>query len=145
MIPMLDHRTILKWPQIYNMVAFRNVVADAAITNWWTNDDDQVAFSRGNKGFVAFNNGNTALRRWLTTGLSAGRYCDVISGMLSGGRCTGKTIDVNENSLALIEILPNDLDGVVAIYGKKTIIQSPITIKRKQVFSRAQNKRKRRF
>ncbi|XP_015605217.2 alpha-amylase A isoform X2 [Cephus cinctus] len=107
-----------RWPQIYNMVAFRNVVADAAITNWWTNDDDQVAFSRGNKGFVAFNNGNTALRRWLTTGLSAGRYCDVISGMLSGGRCTGKTIDVNENSLALIEILPNDLDGVVAIHGK---------------------------
>lgn len=38
------------------MVIFRNVVDGESFTNWWDNDSNQVAFGRGNKGFIVFNN-----------------------------------------------------------------------------------------
>jgi alpha-amylase len=39
-----------RWRQIYNMARFRNVVASQLVQNWWDNDYNQIAFSRGNKG-----------------------------------------------------------------------------------------------
>lgn len=39
-----------------NMVMFRNVVDGELFTNWWDNGSNQVAFGRGNKGFIIFNN-----------------------------------------------------------------------------------------
>lgn len=39
-----------------NMVMFRNVVDGQPFTNWWDNGSNQVAFGRGNKGFIVFNN-----------------------------------------------------------------------------------------
>lgn len=45
-----------RWRQIYSMVMFRNVVADAPMTNWWDNGSNQIAFCRQGRGFVAFNN-----------------------------------------------------------------------------------------
>ncbi|KAH8354523.1 hypothetical protein KR084_009397 [Drosophila pseudotakahashii] len=47
-----------RWRQIYNMVAFRNAVGSDAIQNWWDNGSNQISFSRGSQGFVAFNNDN---------------------------------------------------------------------------------------
>lgn len=44
-----------RWRQIYNMVAFKNTVGDAPLTNWWDNGSNQIAFCRGNKGFIAIN------------------------------------------------------------------------------------------
>lgn len=35
---------------------FRNVVYGEPITNWWDNNNNQVAFGRAGKGFVVFNN-----------------------------------------------------------------------------------------
>lgn len=37
------------------MVAFRNAVRDTRVENWWDNGLNQIAFSRGNKGFIAIN------------------------------------------------------------------------------------------
>lgn len=48
---MCEHR----WRQIYQMVAFRNAVRGTLIRNWWDNGNNQIAFSRGKKGFVVFN------------------------------------------------------------------------------------------
>ncbi|XP_050018211.1 pancreatic alpha-amylase-like isoform X1 [Alexandromys fortis] len=45
-----------RWRQIRNMVAFRNVVNGQPFSNWWDNGSIQVAFGRGNKGFIVFNN-----------------------------------------------------------------------------------------
>nr|XP_011752173.1 pancreatic alpha-amylase-like [Macaca nemestrina] len=45
-----------RWRQIRNMVAFRNVVDGEPFTNWYDNGSNQVAFGRGNKGFIVFNN-----------------------------------------------------------------------------------------
>lgn len=45
-----------RWRQIYSMVAFRNQAGNSALSNWWDNGGNQIAFCRGNAGFVAFNN-----------------------------------------------------------------------------------------
>ena len=67
-----------RWRQIYNMVEFRNVVAGSydkrdfdssyfeeiiwwnvtgtTLNDWWDNGNNQIAFCRGGKGFVALNN-----------------------------------------------------------------------------------------
>ncbi|WNV86121.1 carbohydrate-binding module family 20 domain-containing protein [Umezawaea sp. Da 62-37] len=66
-----------KWPQIANMVGFRNAVAGTAVTNWWDNGNNAIAFSRGAKGFVAINKETSALTRAFQTSLPAGNYCDV--------------------------------------------------------------------
>jgi alpha-amylase len=50
------------------------------------------------------------------TCLPAGKYCDIISGSKSGGVCTGKSVDVDENGKANIEILHDEYDGVLAIH-----------------------------
>lgn len=41
-----------------NMVTFRNVVNGQPHSNWWDNQGNQVAFGRGNRGFIVFNNEN---------------------------------------------------------------------------------------
>ncbi|WP_309238420.1 carbohydrate-binding module family 20 domain-containing protein [Actinoplanes aureus] len=84
------------WRQIGNMVGFRNAVSGTAVTNWWTNGADQIAFGRGSKGYVAINHEGSALTRTFQTSLPAGTYCDVQHGdPTSGGGCTGTTYAVN--------------------------------------------------
>ncbi|KAJ7332430.1 hypothetical protein JRQ81_014610, partial [Phrynocephalus forsythii] len=73
-----------RWRQIRNMVIFRNVVDGQPLINWWENGNNQVAFGRGNKGFIVFNNDDWDLSTNLQTGLPGGTYCDVISGEKEG-------------------------------------------------------------
>ncbi|RXN11361.1 pancreatic alpha-amylase-like isoform X2 [Labeo rohita] len=79
-----------RWRQIRNMAIFRNVANGQPLSNWWDNGNNQIAFSRGNKGFIIINNDDWALDVTLNTGLPMGTYCDVISGDKSGSSCTGK-------------------------------------------------------
>lgn len=64
------------------MASFRNVVGDVAVENWWDNGYHQIAFSRGDKGFIAINNDDGNLNARLSVGVPPGRYCDIISGNL---------------------------------------------------------------
>ncbi|XP_023318806.1 alpha-amylase-related protein-like [Trichogramma pretiosum] len=105
-----------RWRQIYNMVGFRNHVGKAPMKRWWDNGNGQVAFCRGDVGFFAINTENSDLRRKLRTCLPAGTYCDVISGELRNGRCTGHSIEVDAQGNAQIEILTSRHDGVVAYH-----------------------------
>lgn len=68
-----------RWRQIYNMVPLHNLAIGHGVTNWWDNNGNQIAFSRGNVGFVAMNNENFAMDTTLQTGLPSGEYCDVLS------------------------------------------------------------------
>ncbi|MET9193336.1 alpha-amylase family protein [Streptomyces olivaceus] len=68
------------WPEIESMVAFRNATRGEAVTNWWDNGGDAIAFGRGGKGFVAVNHESGPLDRTYQTSLPAGTYCDVQSG-----------------------------------------------------------------
>ncbi|MER7717178.1 alpha-amylase family protein [Streptomyces flaveolus] len=65
------------WPEIKSMVAFRNATRGQAVTNWWDNGNDAIAFGRGTKGYVAVNHESGALTRTYQTSLPAGTYCDV--------------------------------------------------------------------
>lgn len=65
------------WPQISGMVGFRNAVAGTAVTNWWSNGNNAIAFGRGSKGYVAINHESGSLTQTFTTSLPAGTYCDV--------------------------------------------------------------------
>jgi alpha-amylase len=67
-------------PSILHMVSFRHVVAGTAIIHWWDNGANAIAFSRGDKGFVAINNEATSLDTTITTGMAAGTYLDLIAG-----------------------------------------------------------------
>ncbi|EEZ98452.1 Alpha-amylase A-like Protein [Tribolium castaneum] len=84
-------------------------------TNWWSDGNQQIAFGRGNKGFVAFTIGYD-LNQHLQTGLPAGSYCDVISGNAENGSCSGKTITVGGDGYADISLGANEDDGVIAIH-----------------------------
>ncbi|AIR98036.1 alpha-amylase [Streptomyces glaucescens] len=67
------------WPEIQRMVAFRNATRGEAVTNWWDNGGDAIAFGRGSKGFVAINHESGSLTRTYQTSLPAGTYCNVQS------------------------------------------------------------------
>lgn len=96
----LETATIGQWvcehrdPYILRMVGFRRVVAGADVNHWWDNGANAIAFSRGDKGFVAINREATALAQTIATGLPAGTYCDRISGGKTGSTCAGTTIIV---------------------------------------------------
>lgn len=67
-------------------------------------------------GFLVINNDDYDLNQSLQTGLPAGSYCDVISGNLENGRCTGKTITVGGDGKAQFSISNRDEDPMVAIH-----------------------------
>jgi alpha-amylase len=45
-----------RWRQIFQMVAFRNSAKGTGLNDWWDNGNNQIAFCRGGKAFIAFNN-----------------------------------------------------------------------------------------
>ncbi|XP_014101169.3 alpha-amylase-related protein [Bactrocera oleae] len=105
-----------RWRQIYNMVDFKNAVRGAEMSNWWDNDDNQIAFCRDKRGFIAFNGNHWDLKQRLHTCLPAGVYCDVISGALLNGKCTSKTVIVDDWGYADIVLGADEFDGVLAIH-----------------------------
>ncbi|XP_070602534.1 pancreatic alpha-amylase-like [Erythrolamprus reginae] len=107
-----------RWRQIRNMVIFRNVVDGQPFTNWWDNKSNQVAFGRGNQGFVVFNNDDWNLSATLQTGLPEGIYCDIISGQKEGSNCTGIKIQVHGDGTADFNISNFAEDPFVAIHTK---------------------------
>lgn len=93
------------WPQIAGMVGFRNAVSGTAVTNWWDDGNNAIAFGRGSKGFVAINHESSALTRTFTTSLPAGTYCDV--------QHTGATYSVAAGGTFTATVGAND---AVALY-----------------------------
>ena len=96
----LETATVGQWvcehrdPYILGMVPFRRVVAGTTITNWWDNDVNAIAFSRGDRGFVAINREATAVTIATPTGLAAGTYCDRLTGGKVGAACAGTSVTV---------------------------------------------------
>ncbi len=88
-----------RWPMIREMVKFRNVTSSQFyISNWWTNGYNQIAFSRGQLGFIVINHEDQNLNQKLQTGLRAGRYCNVLS-----PNCE-QVIEVNQEGFAQINL-----------------------------------------
>ncbi len=115
-----------RWTPLANMVAFRNAAINQAQQNWIVgNNGNQVAFSRGNVGFVALNNSASAWTRTFATGLPAGVYCNVINGTknAAGTGCTADSVTVDASGNASFTVPANNSasNPAVAIYtGQKT-------------------------
>jgi len=110
-----------RWRQMFNMVEFRNVVDGAPLNDWWDNGNNQIAFCRGDKGFIAINNENSTLSETLLTCLPPGQYCDVISGSKNGNSCSGLTVTVREDGRANIVISNEAEDPVIAIHAESKL------------------------
>ncbi len=95
-----DHRN----PGIVAMVGWHNYVGKAKRANWWTDDENVIAFSRGNRGWAGFNNGTVAKQIRVQTGLAKGTYCNVVSGPKVGGSCAGSTVVVNTTGFANVTV-----------------------------------------
>ena len=98
------------------MNIFRNIAAQEPVKSWWDNGNNQIAFSRGNRAFIAINNDDADMNVELQTNLQSGSYCDIISGARLNNLCTGKTINVDSQGLARIIINLNDENPMVAIH-----------------------------
>ncbi|MBD2314652.1 alpha amylase C-terminal domain-containing protein [Desertifilum sp. FACHB-1129] len=106
---------------IANMVGFRNSTHPTPqVRNWWSNENNQIAFSVGDRGFVAINREDVPLRRRFQTGLPAGTYCNAIAGELTADRrnCTGDRAIVDAQGYAEISVPPM---SAVAIHGGEQV------------------------
>jgi alpha-amylase len=95
------------------MVLFRKTTAGAPVQNARDNGGNQLAFSRGDRGFVAINHEQTPLAQSLQTGLAAGKYCDVLSGDFSAASgataaaCSGTVVEVGADGTAALNVAPD--------------------------------------
>ncbi|MDB4899533.1 MAG: alpha amylase catalytic region, partial [Gemmatimonadetes bacterium] len=85
-------------PYLLRMVKFRKVVAGTSVAHWWDNGANAIAFSRGDKGFVAINGESATVTATVVTGLAAGTYCDRISGGKVNGACVGTSVVVGSDT-----------------------------------------------
>lgn len=106
-----------RWPQVYNMILFRNYAGDAKMSYWWTDGGNQIGFARKGRGFIAINNEERDLNVTLQTSLPGGVYCDIITGQLRDNKCTGESVMVDTKGAANIFIGKDAEEGVLAIYG----------------------------
>ncbi|HEY9645908.1 MAG TPA: alpha amylase C-terminal domain-containing protein, partial [Chroococcidiopsis sp.] len=101
-------------PAIATMVRFRNATAaDFRLTDWWSNGRNQIAFGRGDRGFVVINREATPLNHTFSTSLAPGRYCDILHSPLNQPCAAPLTVDSQGQftatvaSLEAIALLPD--------------------------------------
>jgi alpha-amylase len=108
----LETATVGEWvcehrdPYILPMVAFRRVVAGTDVNHWWDDGANAIAFSRGDKGFVAINRESAVVTATVPTGLPPGTYCDALTGGRSGAVCAGTSVDVDSTGTIQLRLEP---------------------------------------
>lgn len=110
-----------RWPAIKNMVKFRIAAGDAGVENWKTYNGNALSFCRGPVGCAVFVTGNNNLVQQVQTTLAPGRYCDIISGEVRDGGCTGKELVVGNDGKVSVDIKADDQFSTVAIYSGSKI------------------------
>lgn len=109
-------------PAIANMVLFNNVVGNGALTNWWDDGDNQIAFGRGDKGFVVINNSPKPLVQSLQTSLPAGEYCNIVAG---NDYCSGDYVTVDAKGVASVKLAPGKALALLVGYLKPAELALP--------------------
>ena len=97
------------WREIRNMVGFRNAAGTGAVTQWWDNGNNQIAFGRGSTAYVVINREASTLSRTFTTSLPAGTYCNVESGDFTKATssCSGAVVTVSSTGTFTANVAPN--------------------------------------
>ena len=101
-----------RWDAVAGMVGWRRTVADAEVTDLWT-ERRVLAFGRGDRGFLVANGGEAEATVTVATSMRPGTYCDVTTGGLSGSGCGGEEVTVEDDG-ALTVTVPGS--GAVAIH-----------------------------
>jgi len=91
------------WPAVSGMVGFHNATVGVPVVDWWE-DTRQIAFGRGDVGFVVVNNDDVAYAGEWTTSLPAGTYCDVVTAPMVDGSCAGATIEIGDDGTFAAEV-----------------------------------------
>lgn len=102
---------IHRWSEISNMVYLRATTSGADVRHFTIGTYDQIAFSRGTRGFVAINNDTSQVfSASVQTSLPAGVYCNVVHGKLidSTNACASDSITIGADGKANIYIGPNN-------------------------------------
>lgn len=113
-----------RWKQISSMVGFMNAVEDENdVTSWWDNGRNQIAFSRGSKGFVAFNLDKDSMENVsIETSMKPGVYCDIATGRrISNNKCSGKSFEISKDGVIFVNLSNDDPNGLVAIHVNQEI------------------------
>ena len=109
-------------PAIANMVLFNNMVSSRALTNWWDDGDNQIAFGRGDRGFVVINNSPKPLVQNLQTSLPAGEYCNILAG---SDYCSGDYVTVDGKGVASVNVAPGKALALLVGYLKPAELALP--------------------
>ncbi|WP_052288160.1 alpha-amylase [Leptolyngbya iicbica] len=84
-------------PAMTAMVDFRAATqAQPMVTDWWSHGGNQIAFGRGDRGFVVINRASTTLTHTFQTQLPAGDYCELMSAEISATGDCDRVIRVDE-------------------------------------------------
>ncbi len=100
-------------PVIGGMVDFRRVTAGTAVNDWWDNGAWAIAFSRGDRGFVALSLEDTTVALDVASSLPAATYCDVLTGGLDGGTCVGRSVPIGQDGRVQVDL---DTGEAVALH-----------------------------
>ena len=92
------------------MVGFHNAVAGTAVTGWWDDGNNHIAYGRGGKGYVTINNSANAVTRTYQTSLPAGTYCDVVA-----SKDCSKTVSVSGSGTFTATV---PAYGALALHGR---------------------------
>jgi alpha-amylase len=85
-------------PAVTAMVDFRAATGSVPeVTDWWSNGSNQIAFGRGDRGFVVINREVTPLATTFQTQLPPGDYCEAISAETSPNDTCDRILSVDEN------------------------------------------------
>lgn len=104
-----------RWTSTANLVEFRQVAADAEMTDMYADESDpqRLAFGREAAGYVAFNAGDSDWEADFDTSLASGTYCDVAEADFVDGECLGQTYDVDADG-GFVAAVP--ASGVLALH-----------------------------
>jgi len=94
-------------PYLRGMVAFRKLVAGTDVNDWWDDGANAIAFSRGDKGFVAISREGVPVDTTITTGMPPGTYCDILTGGLVSGSCAGAALVVDSRNTVHVHLTSN--------------------------------------
>ncbi|KAJ7684697.1 alpha-amylase [Mycena polygramma] len=100
-----EHRS----PALVNMIGFHNAAGSSALTNIQKGSSQQIAFGRGNTGFLIINNDNTVWTNVWTTSLPAGTYYDIIHDTAVDPKiCNGPSYVVSATGTLSVSVGPHD-------------------------------------
>lgn len=109
-------------PAVAAMVKFRSVTqAISRVTNEWSNGHNQIAFGRGDRGFVVINRADGPLTRTFQTQLLPGRYCEILHMETDISRCdTLITVDEQGKFQATVSAM-----DAIALHKEALITSQP--------------------